>query len=423
VSFYLQLFLWVAGFLISDYFRQRLPSQTPSGIGDFNIPTATEGRVVPVVIGGTVRVNAPNCVWYGEFAAIERTVTTGVIFQDEETIGFTYELALQYALFKGEAAGITGVWIGDDKVWNADTDNAGNPALVVDVDRPDLFGGEGNGGGFSGRLRLFPGTEDQAVSAFLASRIDPLPAYRGTCYVMVTSLDETAGATIGESNQLRYIRVEVQTFDTVANGGLGDSLNLGDDQHFIGKDANPMDVAWRLYTNNRWGRGFAPVELDLASFSAARQTCFDEGIGFTQLIDELTTTGDIQDTLEQHVDGYIGPNPITGQIEVKLARQDYDPLTEFQATDANIVAVKKWSKGDWSQTKNRIRVRYTDRAKDWNETHAIELAPGNRIIQGRTVTEELRFQGCHTASVAQALAARTKRGVSQPAASGSLSAF
>lgn len=434
---WLQFWLWVASFLISDYFRQRLPSQTAAGVGDFNIPTATEGRPVPVVIGGTMRVNAPNCIWYGSFIADPKTVTTGIVFREEEVVGYRYRLALQYALGKFEATGITGIWIGDDKVFDHVTDAAGIPQEVVDVTRYDLFGGNDSGGGFSGRFRLFKGDDNQQRSAFLENVVglDPLPAYRGTCYVMITntselmaegfgnwvqSTPETIGAYIGDQNQLRYIRIEVQTFDTIANGGLGNRLGLTSDRHFIGPDSNPVSVAYELYVNDRWGRAFPLSDVNLASFQDAANTCHAEGIGFSMMLDEQIQTSDLQDTLEQHIDGYIGPNPVTGQIEVTLSRQDYTLSNEFQVTDDNLIAVEKWNKGDWSQTYNRVRIRYVDRAKDWNETHAIELAPGNRIIQGRTVTNELRYQGCHTASVAAILAARAKNTLSLPQSSGTV---
>ena len=434
---WVQFWLWVASFLISDYFRERLPSQTAAGIGDFSIPTATEGRPVGVILGGTMRVDAPNCIWYGQFLADEKTVTTGIVFKKEEGVGFRYRLALQYALGKFRATGMTGIWIGDEKVWDHVTDAGGVPQQVVDFANYDMFGGKDSGGGFSGRFRLHNGDDNQAESAYLRDIIglDPLPAYRGTCYVMITNMSETTpqgfgqfiqstpetlGAYIGDNNQLRYLRVEVQTFDTVANGGLGDRLQLGNDHHFIGPDANPLSVAYELYLNDRWGRAFPAGDVNQASFKAAAEICYTEGIGFSQLVDEQVSTGDLQDTIEQHIDGYIGPNPVTGQIEVTLSRPDYVLANEFQATDDNIVSVEKWNKGDWSQTFNRTRIRYVDRAKDWNETHAIQVSPGNRIIQGRTVTKELRYQGCHTASVAAILAARLNRTLSLPQSSGTI---
>lgn len=425
---WVQLLLWVVSFILTDYFRERLPSQTASGIGDFNIPTATEGRPVPICIGGTVRFEAPNCIWYGDFVAEDRTVTTGVIFTDEETIGFTYFLALQYALYKGPSAGITGVWIGDDRVFDFATDSGGIPQQFVDIDRDDLFGGVDNGGGFVGRIRLFDGAETQAVSGFLSTRLDPLPAYRGLTYIMITDTAEVGGANIGESNQLRFIRVELQTFDdlagTAGHPGLGDTLSLGNDTHFIGPDLNPAVAAWDVWTNTRWGRGFGLSDVDIASFQAAAATVFAEGIGWTNVQDEQTTTGAIQDLIEQHMDAYIGPNPLTGLIEVTLARPDYVvgnlPLVIDVGMSANLLQVEGWDQGDWSNTKNRIRIRYTSRDKDWKETHAVETAAGNRIIQGRTQTYEVRFPGVHTPAVASIIAAREKRGLSIPLQKGTV---
>ena len=416
-----RLLWWVISYALSDYFRERLPAQTASGIGDFNVPTATEGRVVPIIIGGSPKCRSMNCIWYGDFAAIERTVETGVIFKEDEVIGFTYHLALCYAIAKTEVAGITAVWIGDDRVWDMVTDNGGVPASdFVDINADDIFGGVDDGGGFVGRIRLFRGTETQGVSAFMNSRVDNLPAYRGTTYIMVTDQTETQGANIGEAPNLRYISVEVQAFDTVANGGLGDVLNLGNNHHFIGRDANPVSVAYDLFTNPRWGRNFAVGDINVTNFQTNAETIWNEGIGFTMLIDESTTTGEIQDALEQHMDAYIGPNPITGKIEIKLARNDYTLASEYQADASNIVKVTKWNKGDWSQTYNRVRIRYSDRDKEWNETHAVAIASGNRIIQGKTVTKEVRYQGVHDATVANLIAARDLRNLAQPSASGTI---
>ena len=414
MGFWFTLFLWTASFALSDYLRERLPAQTPSGVGDFNIPTATEGRYKPVIPGGKIQVRAPNCIWYGDFAAQERTVTTGVIFRRDETIGFTYQLALQYALFQGECFGITRVWIGDDEVFS------GAATDVIDIDRPDLFGGEKQGGGFVGRLRLFNGSDTQGVSTFLDSRLDPLPAYRGLSYIMVTNVAESAGANIGESNRLRYIRVEVQAFSTLAQGGLGNRLGLTGDMHIIGENANPVALAYELYLNSRWGRAFPSSDVNLNDFRAKAETVFNEGIGYSEIITEQTTTGDVQNNIEQHIDGYIGPNPITGQIEVTLARPDYTPADEYQADAGTIMNIRKWDKGDWSQTFNQTRLQYTDRAKTYKDTYAIAQASGNRIIQGKTVTKEIGYPGVHDSDVANIIAHREMRGFARPLHTGTI---
>lgn len=41
------------------------PEPPPAALEDFNIPTAEEGRPVPVVFG-TVLITGPNVIWYGD---------------------------------------------------------------------------------------------------------------------------------------------------------------------------------------------------------------------------------------------------------------------------------------------------------------------------------------------------------------------
>ena len=410
-----KLLWWIIVTALTDLLTKAPPDATPAGIGDFNIPTATEGRVVPIILGHKMKVNAPNCIWYGDYAAVERTQETGVIIKKESVIGYTYELALAYALCSQEIYGITGVWIGDEPVYQ------GPAVSVVDIVEDDIFGGKDQGGGFIGRLRLFNGAPDQAASSFMASRItEGLSAYRGTAYIMVTDIAETKGAEIGESPNLRYLTVEVQAMSTTAQTGLGDFLGLANDQHIIGDDANPATLAYGLLTDPSWGRGLPLSDVDAPSFTAANATCFTEGIGFSMLFDEFTSTEQIQDYLEQHMDCYIGPNAQTGKFEIKLARPNYVLGDEFQATDANIISIPTWNKGDWSQTFNRIRMRYTDRNKDWNETHAVANAPANRIIQGVLKANEVRYPGVHDATVANKIVAREKKGLSRPARSGTI---
>jgi hypothetical protein len=45
---------------------QSLP---PPGLGDVQVPTAEEGREIPVLFG-TRELRGPNVLWYGDFEAI-----------------------------------------------------------------------------------------------------------------------------------------------------------------------------------------------------------------------------------------------------------------------------------------------------------------------------------------------------------------
>ena len=406
MGFWLTFFLWVASFLLTDYFRAKLPSQEPSGEGDFQSPTSTEGRKIPQVVGGTVKVKGPNTLWRGEWEAVPVTVETGVVFKDDETVGYEYYIALALGQFIGRTAGMTAIYIGDDKVWDYVADNAGAPALVADVNLPELWGGYTKGGGFVGRFRAVTGANN-TVSSFLASRVTNQSAWPGMVYVVLTNLTETAGANIGEANQLRDIRIEWQCHNTIANGGLGNELSLSGDRHIIGRDANPISCAYRLLTDPDWSVSLG--DIDFSNFQAAAITCYNEGIGYSRLVDSEMEAYEILAEIEKHIDGYIGPNPQTGLMEVTLARADYTPANEFQATEDNIIAINDYAKPEWPQTKNEVKIRFVNREKDYSDDHAVAQDMAGRLIAGRPQSTTLRFPGLRDADAANRIAARTAR--------------
>lgn len=56
--------------LVAAYAMMPKPqSQPPAGLGDFNVPTAEEGREIPVLFG-TRDVEGPNVVWYGDLKTV-----------------------------------------------------------------------------------------------------------------------------------------------------------------------------------------------------------------------------------------------------------------------------------------------------------------------------------------------------------------
>ena len=62
-----QIILWVATMVISYALRPKPVNQTPTPatIADFDVPTAEDGREIPVLFG-TREVQGPNVVWYGD---------------------------------------------------------------------------------------------------------------------------------------------------------------------------------------------------------------------------------------------------------------------------------------------------------------------------------------------------------------------
>lgn len=58
----------VALFIVASMPKPK--SQPPVELSNINVPTAEEGRAIPVVFGTRV-IEGPNVVWYGDFKSKE----------------------------------------------------------------------------------------------------------------------------------------------------------------------------------------------------------------------------------------------------------------------------------------------------------------------------------------------------------------
>lgn len=64
MSFLIQLAILVVSAYVSAALAPKPPKPKPASLTDFDVPTAEEGRPIPVVFG-TVWVTGPNCIYFG----------------------------------------------------------------------------------------------------------------------------------------------------------------------------------------------------------------------------------------------------------------------------------------------------------------------------------------------------------------------
>lgn len=57
--------VFIVALVVSYSMMPKPQSQPPAGLGDINVPTAEEGREIPVLFGTRV-LYGPNVVWYGD---------------------------------------------------------------------------------------------------------------------------------------------------------------------------------------------------------------------------------------------------------------------------------------------------------------------------------------------------------------------
>ncbi|MGH9892449.1 MAG: phage tail protein, partial [bacterium] len=371
---------------------------------DFNFPTAIEGRVVPL-IWGTVKLDGPNVVWYGDFRQkkIKEKVKTGLWTSESFIKGFRYFIGFQVAMCRGQIDSLRRIWIGETVVFSGSIQDG-----TVTIDDPKLFGGEDFGqGGVQGDFTVHSGSESQLEDPYLEDFQSPTPAYRGTFYGV------WEGGYLGNSTNIRPWSFEASRFP---NG-----LAISGGHHIVNTfDSNPMAVIYEVLTNDEWGFGFTSSDVDLIGFRTVADTLFNEGNGFSFLLDNPIEALDLLNEIERQIDATVYYDRSTSQWRVNLLRSDYDinTIPQVDSTsgpDMHVIEVRDFTRGTWDETVNAVRVKFSDRSRDYFETFAVSPDLANHQIQGGQVVQvEMVYPGVKDKDLSAQIAAREMRMLSVP---------
>ncbi len=416
MSFLVFLIINIATFLLTELLRPKpnIEDAKPAGLGDFQVPTATEGRVVPL-IWGRVKMAGPNVVWYGDLVAdpITEKIKTGLFSSQVVTIGFRYSIGLQMALCRGPVDLLINIRNDGSFCWGEEAPSADANLVPTDagaiyfIDEPSFFGGEesGGGGGLVGGGRIYPGTETQVVSAYLAQFQTPTPFYRGTCFITFER------GEIGLGPTLRAFEFEIQR---IPDGLDLATLQPGDEEIDLG--ANPMNVIFEVLTNTEWGLARDSGLIDLVNFRAQAAILKTEGQGFAWIMDRVQDLLEIIKLVEQQVDGVLTEDPITGLFSFTLIRFDYTPGTLPLLDETNVLKVTRFQRPAWAETVNQISIEYTDRRKNYTTSFGLAQDQGNQDIVQAINSSKIRQPGVKNPTLANAIAWRELRALSTPLA-------
>lgn len=391
--------------------KPKVEDARPAGLGDFKFPTATEGRVVPLV-WGTVICEGPNVIWYGDF--VQEPITKkikGSLFSGGKRFiaGFRYYIAFQAALCRGPIDNLRRIWIGDTVVFNG---SQGEGTLTIN--EPTLFGGDDTGnGGVVGTVTVRVGSQAQPADSYLSafqSVGGTTPRYVGTCYIVFQR------GLLGNSTSIKPWKFEVRRIPNGLGLSSGAALNGGN-------DCNPMNVIYELLTNTEWGFGFNASDIDLTNFTTNAATLAAENNGFSFLLDNAIEAADFLREIERQIDGICFLDHRTGKWKVTLCRNDYDINTVPEITVDNRIELVDFARASWDETTNQVRVKYDQRDKDYKESYAFAQDMANAMIQGGgtvtsgvNVTATIAMPGVKDPALANSIAWRELAQLSAPLA-------
>lgn len=382
---------------------QKAPKVKASALGDLQVPTAEEGRNLPV-FWGTCCMRSPNVVWYGDYKvkAIKKSMGW-MAFGRTYTAGHKYYLGMDLALCLGQVDALVDILAGTGEdlkhIAFAQTGPSQDGSRSLIIADSNCFGGEDAEGGISGTGRIYFGGPLQDSDAYMSGKLGiAYPAYRGVAHVVLNQL------YMGTSQYIKNLAFVLRRCPS--------KLGLTLAQTNIAGDANPAEIIYDCLQGD-WGLGFPAARFDVASFAAAGVTLASEGFGMSLLMDSPKQAADVIETVLQHIDGVCYTDPSTGLWTLKLIRPDYDPesIPEY---DDDVIAECEFSRGSWEDTLNEVKVTFTDRAK-WKQSVVQAQEPANFAIRGGELgTTTIDFSGFSSAAIAQKACNRELRSGSYP---------
>lgn len=355
--------------------------------------------------------------------------------------GFKYYLGWQNIIcWTGENVGIKSIYMNvyDSNikdslyqgVWNASNGGAAykkenQSGIITRIDKPDLFGGVDEGGGFVGDIHVYLGTQSQPKDPWMVSQMsqDSISAdLRGltprypmyvTCVIpkayigKQSTIPEMWFEIVNYPNTLRekYPQIltdnynkSVEKYTEIINKleAIPDDKILWAQEEAlrqarkklneitshgvprldpIGEDCNPAEAIFEILTNDYWG-GSANVDvIDIESLIELGITCEYEELGVSLNYATLGTVSDPILKILEHINGVMFDNPKTGKLSFKLLRNDFDETKIKKFDESNCINMV-FSRVDWHETSSSVSASFVDAAHfyDTGQVYVSDLA-------------------------------------------------
>ena len=305
------------------------------------------------------------------------------------------------------------VRVNEKVVWQGAVEKAGG-VKSIPVSNAYLFGGPQKEGGVDGVIHFLPGRADQLMPAAVATRLNKTPettiAYRGLTTFYMT------GRKPGEGFLWGTTPIVAQTVDvtgTFIPKGLNPATATVENPELPGMpDANPIHIIYDVATDPAEGI-MRPEDIGYASFNAAAQTLFNEGVGLSFAWTRPMQAENLINELQAHINSVCYTDPDTGLFDIKLIRDDYNvaDLFEINASNAKLVKFERKFPGE---TVNEIVVTYTDPLKEKDATLTVH-AQGAASVVG-VISDSRNFYAFRRADLAEAAGWRELRAANAPLA-------
>lgn len=312
------------------------------------------------------------------------------------TIGYKFYMTLHMGLSTA-VDGIRQIVAGGKQLFVGNITESGD----VQLDKPELFGGDQKEGGIVGTLSVMMGDADQQPHPLLVQQLGtPMPAFRGLATLLFD----------GEVSSITpYIKPWSFQVERYVKGWRTPVWEP--DLCQVGSGMNPAHILYRAITDPVTGLGRDPSTLDLDKLKAAAQTLKNEGLGLCLKWSRSDVLNNFVGMVTNHVAGMWVDDPVTGKQYLKLLRGDYDVEALDVLDESNIIELSSFDQTALAGAINQVTVTYHD--CETNKDAAVTVQnPAAILAQGRTVSQSNQYPGLWNGDLATRIAMRDLRGPS-----------
>lgn len=383
-----QILYYVVTLALSIALAPKPPKPKAAALEDFEFPTAEEGRPIPVIFG-EVDITGPNVLWYGNLRVQPIKKRSGF---SKSTVGYKYFIAFHVGMCHGPIDALTRIAWGDKEVWTGSLTANGSAV----IEKPGIFGGEKRGGGINGGFDLMMGGDTQGPNAYLATALAQTPpSFRGIVGWL------WKGGYIGTSEYVRPVAFRVRR--VLQGWELG--TWYPEKALIESRLMNPVHVIYQCLTDTRWGMGADPTRINDTNFRAMADLLYAENFGVSMNWAQTTTIEQFLQIVIDHIGGGLSLQFDSGQFELAVFRDNYDPDTLDSYDESSVVALSKYEVRAYGETVNEVTLTYTDPATRLPTTIvAQDLAAIDS--QGSRIPVPLDLQGIQNHDVARAVIGR-----------------
>ena len=321
------------------------------------------------------------------------------------TVGYRYFLGIHMVLCHGPIDKLVAIEVDEKLAWQGNITGG-----TININEPELFGGEEREGGIVGAVDIDMGRPNQRPNAYLQSQLgENIPAFRGVVSAVLNQV------LIGLNPYLKRWVFWAQRIHVRQNG----LPQWYDEAAAIGNDMNPAHILRECLTDPDWGMSYPETDIDDVSFMAAADQLKDEMMGISLLWDRSMVLEEFIQLILKHIDGSIYVDRGSGRFVLTLVRDNYQLSDLLVLNEDSIERITNFKRNTVGELVNSVTAVYWDGETGKQASITVQdIALAAQ--QQSTINTTIQFPGFTNGDIASRVASRTLRALSVPLASATI---